>query len=180
MSRYITDNFNGVLFLLREPNSNGKKVTRNDNDWISKVLDFKKTKNADKYRKTFISLLKSIGYSDKNLHDCAFDNINPTGGKSSIGDEYRHFSVHDKANRALSIIDEISPKYVFTCLDIYNAIKQYLIDSQTNYIESIDGIVYKRGKKNKIEFIYNNNKIQLFNIYHPCLGWNILNDCKWF
>ena len=50
MSRYISDNFNGVLFLLREPNSNGKKVTRNDNDWISKVLDFKKTKNADKYR----------------------------------------------------------------------------------------------------------------------------------
>lgn len=34
MSRYISDNFNGVLFLLREPNSNGKKVTRNDNDWI--------------------------------------------------------------------------------------------------------------------------------------------------
>lgn len=177
MSRYITDNFNGVLFLLREPNSNGKKVTRNDNNWISKVLNFEKTKNADKYRKTFISLLNSIGYSDNNLPNCAFDNINPTGGKSSTGDEYRHFSVHDKANRALSIINEISPKYVFTCLDIYNDIKQYLIDSQTNYIESNDGIVYKRGKRNKIEFSYNNNKIQLFNIYHPCLGWNILNDC---
>ena len=53
MSRYISDNFNGVLFLLREPNSNGKKVVQTDNDWILKVFNFEETKNANKYRNTF-------------------------------------------------------------------------------------------------------------------------------
>ncbi len=172
MSRYVNNSFNGVLFLLREPNSYGEKVIETDNEWISKVLNSEKTKNADKYRKAFSSLLNSIGYNDKTLFNCAFDNINPNGGKSGVGDEYGSLN---KAKRALSIIDEIKPKYVFTCLDIYHAIKQYLIDSHIDYIESKDGIVYKRGRKNKIEFNYSNRKIELFQIYHPCLGWNIQN-----
>ena len=54
MSRYIGNNFNGVLFLLREPNSNGKPVPENDNVWITKLLNFEQTKNANKYRKTFL------------------------------------------------------------------------------------------------------------------------------
>lgn len=174
MSRYVGDNFNGVLFLLREPNSNGKPVSENDNAWITKVLHSEQTKNADKYRKTFYSLLNSLGFDNACLPNTAFDNIKPDGGESSISNEYKACSLSERAIRAFSIIDEINPKYVFACLDIYEAIKRYLIYNKIYYRESNDGLVYKKAKKSKIELTYNNVEIQIFQIYHPCLGWNIL------
>lgn len=174
MSRYIGNNFNGVLFLLREPNSDGKSVEESDNIWISKVLNFEETKNANKYRKSFYSLLQSIGLNYANLPDCAFDNIKPNGGKASISVEYKKFSRQDKAKYAFLLIDEIKPSHIFTCSDIYDAIKQYLIYNHVHYRETNEGIVYRRGKKNKIDFTYNNKDIQIFYIYHPCLGWNIM------
>ena len=124
--------------------------------------------------KHFYSLLNSLGYKNDSLPNTAFDNIKPDGGESSISNEYKNFFLSTIANRAFSIIDEINPNYVFACLDIYEAIKRYLIDNKICYCENNDGLVYKRGKKSRIEFTYTYGEIQIFQIYHPSLGWSIL------
>ncbi len=176
MSQYIGENFNGVLFLLREPNSNEKPVDKTDNKWISQVLTFQQIKSANRYRKTFLSLLKSIQLENEALPHCAFDNIKPDGGASTASKKYWEICLKCKIKRTLSIFDEIKPSYVFTCLDIYAAIKSYLISNHINFTES-DGITYIRRKrlinKHKLTFIYDGRKIQVFQIYHPCLAWNM-------
>ncbi len=174
MSRYVGDNFNRVLFLLREPDSSGKKVSEADNVWISRVLNFEEAKNADKYRRAFFGCLNSVGLSKESLPHCAFDNIKPNGGNSSTSPEYKNLTLEHKAARAFSIIDEIKPAYIFTCSDIYNAVKRRLADDHLPYAETNDGIAYSRGRKNRATFTYSGRQMQIFQIYHPGLGWNIL------
>ena len=153
-----------------------REVVQTDNDWISKVFNLEETKNANKYRNTFCSLLNEIGLNNGCLSDCAFDNIKPDGGESSISTEYKEISLDDKSKRAFSIIDELKPKYVFTCIDIYEAIKHYLVKNHIDYSETKDGIAYMRGRKHRIKFIYNGKEIEAFQIYHPGLGWQILHS----
>ncbi len=173
MSRYIGKNFNGVLFLLREPNSNGKPVPEYDNEWITKVLNFEQEKNANKYRKTFCFLLNSLYLKNDSLPNTAFDNIKTDGGLSRCSHDYKDIKIEDKGTKAIKIIDEINPTFIFACLDIYDAIKKQLSSKGIDYIES-NGLKYRKGVKNKITYKYNGRTLELFQIYHPSLGWDIL------
>lgn len=177
MSQYVGENFNGVLFLLREPDSGGERVSSEDNSWISNVLNCKPVVNeydAEKYRKAFSAMLNFIGHESTGLSRTAFDNIYPYSGEASMSEDYRRLKSRDKSNRAFQIIDDIKPEYIFTCYDIYNALKEDLNKKNINYVENHNGLTYKRGQKKYLKLEYNNRQLSIYEIYHPCLGWNII------
>lgn len=180
------ENFNGIVFLLREPNTGGKPA---EEFWFKEVLknsenyhkalessntDKKKIANskrdATKFRKRFTEMLESIGYKEDNIKDSVFCNVNPESGGKSLSEEYKIAIKNNKpqemARHFTSLKDEIT---VFTCVDIYD---KFLNPNNTKS-DNIENIVTKNG------FRYNrktlgcfsgeieNKKITVYAIYHP-------------
>ncbi len=166
-------NYNGILFLLKESNSDDKEP---DTFWFQKVventvnyegLSKKKIKNSKtsgtKFKKAFKRLLE---LTEKNcdLEDCAFCNLNPHGGHEKTNEVFCLKVKKLKENQELLEkyleFDGKKTKVIFTAIDIYNAISE-------NTQNETDGIKYKKKTLKKKTLKINDQEITVYCIYHP-------------
>lgn len=159
---YLSDkeHFNGVLFLLREPHTDGE---------IQKEFWFKKSlinnshqRSFSLYKNKFNIFLKYLN-GNYNLSDCAYANIRPDNGERTRSEDYNKMKdeqLFDRFEAIVKICDN-KIKYVFTCYDIFDAIKNY----GKGTLCDTEGITYKKSNKNKR--VMKLGDIIVYEIYHP-------------
>ena len=160
----IPTNFNGVLFLLKEPHRDENEIEMSVNTWPIRLLNdeiiigSKYEKGAaTRFRNRFREMLRWVHLPTDELKHCIFHNINPLGGGSTVSETYKTI---DKGVIAKEIIADIDPRYVFTCIDIYSELKrEYGILSA----DETTGIRYAKRSLKRFQY----NKIDFFEIYHP-------------
>lgn len=159
---YLSDkeHFNGVLFLLREPNTKGK---RQKEFWFKNSLEKNsRQRSFSLYKNKFNIYLKYLN-GEYNLSDCAYANIIPTDGKKSKSDKYRKINNENIRNRFISIVNECNNKikFVFTCYDIFDALKE------TENSQPVEGMGIKYRKSDKTKRVIRIGNITVYEIYHP-------------
>ncbi|MCR4615620.1 MAG: hypothetical protein K5756_05675 [Clostridiales bacterium] len=185
---FLGDDFNGVIFLLREPNTDGDEA---DSFWFKNCLKDtipngkdKKTYrgNYQNYENKFVRLLSyiyqdtSVEYLLSKLKLSAYFNLRPGSGGAKRTHEYDSH-LHDKdyvKDRFDEILKYCKPKakdkclYIFTCSDISDALQEYGI---IHDLTKMNGVTYKRGKQNYpkilIHFKHHGLNIHIYAIYHP-------------
>ncbi len=190
-----TDKFNGIVFLLREPNTNEKENSNNEHNinkaeefWFKKVLynseayhkeletkneDLKKITNSKrasvKYINRFNEMLESTGFNKDDLFNAIFCNTHPEYGETSATSEYQK----TMEVQATSIINHLSSihnnLYIFTCNDIYDCLKNHL-----KPVREEKGLRYKRKVLNCFQAETNSCKITIYKIYHPSFSGKII------
>ena len=160
---YISErkNFNGVLFVLKEPNSDNQTSFWFKNCFEEIPQDPVSKKSFTQYCNCFKKLLTYVPF-EPELTDCAYANIKSFSGQSSVSVEYSCIKDREKAERVESLIKACNPIVIFVCQDSFDAlVKNKNLDIQL--LE--DGITYKNGEKRLRSMDYNNVKI--YEIYHP-------------
>lgn len=159
---FLTDreHFNGVLFLLREPNTD-----KQTEFWFKKSLKNDSSQRSFRlYRNKFNIYLEYLG-GNYNLSECAYANVRPIDGENYKSDEFKKLNNQQIFERFKYILDCCGSKvkYVFTCNDIFSAICEENKLQQDEIKESI--IQYRKSnvRKRYIEF----NGVIVFEIYHP-------------
>ena len=149
------EDFNGIIFYLKEPNTEGEKVSE---FWFQKIVldqegyyddlskqvceNIKKTKSiASKFKNRFNEILNQLGMNEKQLCDTVYCNVHAEMGKNSVTGEYKQ--ALEKADKKLyCIINEMEKEelIVFTCIDIYNRLKKaWKIDKEYS-----NGLKYRK------------------------------------
>ena len=159
---YLSDEsyFNGILFLLREPNSENQTsfwfkdcLKAEPSDTISK-------RTRTKYINTFERLLSYAG-KDYKLKECAYANVIPYKGERTVSTIYKALDNDTKADRFLSLVNECHPTHAFVCSDMFDALKNC-----GKLHGNLCGVDYEsRGKKRCA--LYDNSTIKVYEIYHP-------------
>ena len=194
---FLGDDFNGVIFLLREPNTDGDEA---DSFWFKNCLKDtipkgkdKKTYrgNYQKYEDKFNMMLQCIE-PDKELGQAAYFNLRPGSGGPERTHEYRCHLRDPKyvADRFGEILKYCKPKatdnylYIFTCSDILDAFlrkrsKQQQIlrtDPYTIIEEDKQGVQFSYGSKKRRILCKTKDgfQITIFEIHHPSAESEVL------
>jgi len=182
------ENFNGIVFLLREPNTGGedtkefwfREVTEDfdgyykklKNDGVSNQKISTSKKAASLYKKSFNLLLKQIGSSNKKLTETGYYNLFPGRGNSTVSPDYKSF-VKDEGNvyrKVEAIITEMPSKEytIFTVNDIFDKLASCDLQDMKMFD---DGIKYSRSArivtKRKLCFKMGAKDITVYEIFHP-------------
>ncbi len=161
--------FNGVIFLLREPNT-GKENTQTE-FWFKKRLpgnyeyndakmdkaQIRNDKRAHtKYRNRFEEMLTYVfPDSDKELRLAAYFNLRPDAGDSSISESEKYSELLNNPDyvtkRFKSIVEYCQERptgelTVFTCSDIFNKLAEYYHIRQSI---TCDGVDYGENEKRR-------------------------------
>lgn len=129
---YLSDkeHFNGVLFILREPNSGGIPA---DTFWMRKVAYGKTcgmtgTARGTRYQNRFSEMLKAIGMEPNDLKNAAYVNVHPEHGSSTVSNAYQGIPRKQLGEIAVAKCLSLNANTVFTCPDIYEGMKEYLTE----------------------------------------------------
>lgn len=163
--------FNGILFLLKEPNDPSvkefwfKKVV-NDMDctYYNTLEEGKST--ATRFKNNFEKCLKQIENTVKyNLNDSAYMNLRPDGGESTESIKYEKLLKElSNQHERWKIIESLSPKIIFTCKKNYEKLKT-IMNCENKDIDS--GIKYKNKALRYFESKINGKDCAVYEIYHP-------------
>lgn len=174
------DEFNCIIFLLKEPNSDGepvdifwfKKVLHNEDDFISK-LETKTAKSAaTKYPNYFKKCLNQIGLSDEELRYSVYMNLHPYSGEKSESIKYKKMlEEFNQSSERWETIENLNPEVIFTCIEIYNKIKDIFNIKDSDEIE---GIKYKDKTLSCFEAKIGNKTTKVYAIYHPTASKSII------
>lgn len=177
------ENFNGIVFLLREPNTGGEPA---EEFWVKEVLtnsenyhkalessntDKKKIANskrdATKFRNRFTEMLEFSDHKKDDIYNSVFCNVNPKIGGKTLSKEYKEAMKNGKpqkmARHFASLKDEIT---VFTCVDIYKKLFES-DNTKIDIIEQKKGFIYNRKTLDCFIGKIDNKKITVYAIYHP-------------
>lgn len=174
------EKFNGVVFLLKEPNSRGepandfwfKKVIHNEDNFISKLTKIEDKIAATKYPNYFKKCLRQIGLNDEELKYCVYMNIYPYSGEEQASRNYQKFLMNfDEKSERWKVIENLRPEVIFTCKDIYNRIKTVLNISVS---DEKNGIKYKDKTLSYFETKIGNTITRIYAIYHPTAPKSIM------
>jgi len=153
---YLSDkeHFNGVLFLLKEPNT-----PKQETFYFRECVNGEKN-NMGNYITVLNNLLKHYTNNAK-LEECAYANMIPDHGMPKESEEYKCLSDKFRFDRFISIINECKPSIVFLCTKDFDGIVKYA------NIESIEnkGVKYSNSKNTKRIAYYND--VLIYEIYHP-------------
>lgn len=153
---YLSDkeHFNGVLFLLKEPNT-PKQETFYFKECVSGKIN-----DMGKYITVLYDLLKY--YTDNaKIEECAYANMIPDHGAAKESEEYKCLPDKFRFDRFISIINECKPAIVFLCTKDFEGIVKYAnIKSEEN-----KGVKYSNSNNTKRTAKYNG--ISMYEIYHP-------------
>lgn len=152
------EHFNGILFLLREPNTN-RKIQK---EFYFRKCLYKEENNStmDFYADYFRNILACLP-EDKKLEDCAYANIIPDHGMPSKSEEYKNLSNEERVARFKSLLNK-KTKIIFVCQEEFDSIrKERNIEWEENC-----GIKYSNKPTSKRILNYNDN-ITVYEIYHP-------------
>lgn len=176
------EEFNGIIFYLREPNTEGKKVR---DFWFQQIIlnkekyynesektNCKKIKVdkmiASKFENRFSEMFKQLGMTDKTLKDVVYCNVHSDFGEKGITYEYTE-ALNCATQKLETIIGNIEKDelIIFTCKDIFDE----LCGPCSWKIEKIydNGLKYNKRKDNMHYFchIINGKKITVYEILHP-------------
>lgn len=156
---YLSDkeHFNGVLFILKEPNTNDQGEFYFRECVSGKINDMKK------YINVFNDLLKNHAGSVK-LNECAYANIIPTKGEKNESKSYKNLPNDERFKRINSFIDKYNPKIIFVCSKDFDA----LINEEN--LKTEDGIIYKYLKPKRLTHY---KDVNIYEIYHPAYRRNL-------
>ena len=182
------EDFNGVIFYLREPNTGGKEakefwfqriITDRDNYYknLEKELTEAGCKNvktiirsskgiATKFENRFKEMLEQLGLNDKKLTDVAFCNVNSDSGDTTLTGEFKNKLATSAVCKLETIIKNMDKNelIVFTCKDIFNKLRgAWPVEAKE------DGLRYNDEEKALRSFshVIGNKKITVYEIYHP-------------
>lgn len=183
------EDFNGIIFYLREPNTNGDKAKE---FWFKRIIiDREKyyqeleeakcerigtdKKTASKFKNRFNEMLEQLGMSDKQLKDVAYSNVNSECGESSVTTEYKK-KLSASADKLEKIIANMNKDELitFTCKDIFNELCQAWSVKEIH----MDGLKYN-NKEEPLQYfshIIDGKKITVYEILHPSRSSALQND----
>lgn len=183
------ENFNGIVFLLREPNTGGepaeefwlKEVLTNSENY-HKALESSNTKKADitrskrastKFINRFTEMLEFSGHKKDDIYNSVFCNIKPENGEKVVGEKYEEELESSKLKEMIlyfaSLKDEIT---VFTCFDIYDDLLEL---DNIKHKEDETGLKYKSKVSSSRCFKgeIGKAKIKVYEIVHPSVSSKI-------
>lgn len=182
------EDFNGVIFYLREPNTGGDEakefwfqriITDRDNYYknLEKELTEAGCKNvntiirsskgiATKFENRFKEMLEQLGLNDKKLTDVAFCNVNSDSGDTTLTGEFKNKLATSAVCKLETIIKNMDKNelIVFTCKDIFDKLRgAWPVEAKE------DGLRYNDEEKALRSFshVIGNKKITVYEIYHP-------------
>ena len=182
------EDFNGVIFYLKEPNTGGDEtkefwfqriITDKDNYYknLEKELTEAGCKNvntiirsskgiATKFENRFKEMLEQLGLNDKKLTDVAFCNVNSDSGDTTLTGEFKNKLATSAVCKLETIIKNMDKNelIVFTCKDIFNKLRgAWPVEAKE------DGLRYNDEEKALRSFshVIGNKKITVYEIYHP-------------
>ena len=182
------EDFNGVIFYLKEPNTGGYEtkefwfqriITDKDNYYknLEKELTEAGCKNvntiirsskgtATRFENRFKEMLKQLGLNDKKLTDVVFCNVNSDSGDKTLTGEFKNKLATSAVCKLETIIKNMEKNelIVFTCKDIFNKLRgAWPVEAKE------DGLRYNDEEKALRSFshVIGNKKITVYEIYHP-------------
>ena len=182
------EDFNGVIFYLKEPNTVGDEakefwfqriITDKDNYYknLEKELTEAGCKNvntiirsskgtATRFENRFKEMLKQLGLNDKKLTDVVFCNVNSDSGDKTLTGEFKNKLATSAVCKLETIIKNMEKNelIVFTCKDIFNKLRgAWPVEAKE------DGLRYNDEEKALRTFshVIGNKKITVYEIYHP-------------
>lgn len=173
LESYLGDkeHFNGVLFILREPNSGGNPA---DTFWMKMVANDQPTSAENKahetrYKNRFSEMLKAIGMGPNDLKNAAYVNVHPEHGSSTVSNAYQGIPRKQLGESAVAKCQRLNAKTVFTCPDIYEGMKKYLTeeDSGGTLAEQVNNSKFCYQRKGKLI------QMSKFTFCGAC-GWEII------
>lgn len=188
------EDFNGVIFYLREPNTGGDEakefwfqriITDKDNYYknLEKELTEAGCKNvneiiksskgtATKFENRFKEMLEQLGLNDKKLTDVVFCNVNSDSGNKTLTDNYKNKLATSAVCKLETIIQNMDKNelIVFTCKDIFNKLCEAW-KNEDGCDVPYDGLRYDNEEKPLRSFrhVIGNKKITVYEIHHPSL-----------
>lgn len=188
------EDFNGVIFYLREPNTGGDEakefwfqriITDKDNYYknLEKELTEAGCKNvneiiksskgtATKFENRFKEMLEQLGLNDKKLTDVVFCNVNSDSGDKTLTYNYKNKLATSAVCKLETIIQNMDKNelIVFTCNDIFNKLCEAW-KNEDGCDVPYDGLRYDNEEKPLRSFrhVIGNKKITVYEIHHPSL-----------
>ena len=163
------ENFNGIVFLLKEPNNPGGA----DEFWFKNMLVSKEKYLSEsagsrnifsKFKNRFSEML---GYLDEKaeLENSIFCNVNPIyGDREATRSFYRELK-NGKAELMLEYFSELKDNItVFACKEIY---RHLLKSGMLNIKKEYAGLRYKNATLGCFECEIKHTKVTVYEIYHP-------------
>lgn len=188
-----------LLFILREPDCENEQSF-----WLKNALhnNVGRGKNGNKIINTFTRLACfALGKKDTEiLKECAFINLYPYDGKPRVDrnggffktlkeiqspseqqqiyyrDDGKEINITEIASKRLNLFSHLKDTHISTIVtvtDIFNC-----ISTKDNSCE-IERIIKKNGKAFRVGSLVYNDKIKVFEYYHPsarCVNYQLLDD----
>lgn len=187
------EEFNGIVFLLREPNDKKKDIKRVDGKeeednkffWFKNVLcggriynecdsekDKKRSMTAGtKYKNRFREMLRYIKHKDEDLNDAIFCNVHPEWGNTYKSDEYEETKQPNIVQK-MKLIEsraqqcKVRTLTIFTCKDIYDILKKmYEKNGCLVKEENEMGLRYRYGRKKSMGMFRVQTEVCTINFY---------------
>ena len=181
----IKEKFNGIVFLLREPNDSNPDIFWFRNyiydRAIYKESDTEKDKRrskiaAKKFRNRFEEMLKFIGRSKEELYDAVYCNVHPEWGENKQSEDYRKMM----GQKSVEMFNALAKKHkeltVFTCRDIYANIRNYYISKGVLKQDDNDGLQYKKGTLNRFKVETEGCTIMVYEMFHPSYSGKVIKE----
>ena len=185
------EDFNGVIFYLKEPNTGGDEtkefwfqriITDKDNYYknLEKELAEAGCKNVNKiirsskgtatrFENRFKEMLEQLGLNDKKLEDVVFCNVNSDFGDTTLTGKFKS-DLEKSPCKLKNIIQNMDKNelIVFTCKDIFNKLRKAW-KNEEGYHDLKDGLRYNNEEKPLRSFrhVIGNKKITVYEMYHP-------------
>lgn len=186
------EDFNGVIFYLKEPNTGGDEakefwfqriITDKDNYYknLEKELTEAGCKNvntiirsskgtATRFENRFKEMLEQLGLNDKKLTDVVFCNVNSDSGDKTLTGEFKNKLATSSVCKLETIIKNMEKNelIVFTCKDIFDKLCEAWKNKDGCDVSN-DGLRYNNEEKPLRSFrhVIGNKKITVYEIYHP-------------
>ena len=178
---YFPDNendFNGVLFVLREPHKirlseTNEQTLIGNRKWFRKIAEIDAEEASDdkallhRYKNRFNEMMvvceKARYRCFHELQNTAYTNIKQTGGGKTASQEYWKISAEDKYNILKQIIECVKPKVevIFLPRELFKIVLQ----KHPCYEPALkDGLIYRKQTAMKKVQI---DGITYYEIFHP-------------
>lgn len=181
------EKFNGIIFLLKEPNNlDGakefwlKKVLNNSTEYHRNLEENGKDKKDitrskrtfTAFKNRFMEMLEFIGLNKEDLQNSVFCNIHPVCGANTETKTVEK-AIKETSEEMLYFLSTLkSDITIFTCKNIY----RHLLESdKIPYKTQKTGLSYKNQELGCFKCEINNTRVTVYEIYHPSRSGKILN-----
>ena len=192
--------FNGIVFLMREPNTGGKKA---EDFWFRKCLHETVSPayegNFNTYYNKFVRLLSYIypGTCEdarrNELEHCAYFNLRPDGGNAQMSEPYimlrgdadscsfRFEEILKYCKKRIRDEHKSGTLHIFTCWDIVDALQKHgIIPNACADLTKQNGVIFKRSGNERprehVQFEHNELVIHIYAIDHPSYSSSVMEN----